>query len=457
MAVRRARRRWRSASCALRGRSASSVRSCARRGGAARRYLRGVSLLQQFLGVDPLYFWADQDPARRAECGGARGPGHGEKPASGIGAGSSTTRMCSRGGNRAPHHTGIALATLNKLFEALLRLKGNMIVPGTFISRMSRRSPPPARAASSSHSTTSKSWKPTHTANRRSAVFIHGPAGPDYFGLGQSRGGLSRRPGSHLDARLPGARPTFWRDDESAGESGGERAAVIQRAIEKQIEIVAAHRDHSYFLMNAWRRPCRSFARACSAASRHHAARPTMATAAFRTASPSPKETASTPRRDVQFPCEPAHRNGRSTASEGLGRAAKAGATECLLMNASDVRPVPMTTRAVMDWPGTPRARSSGGAMDYLRRWSAEEFGPRAADTMDPFFQAYFQAPGRYGQGRRRPLATTLLQLRPGFPVAGIDRRSLELCSWMERLTKGAREAGPRGSARESWPKRPRR
>jgi hypothetical protein len=82
-----------------------------------------------------------------------------------------------------------------------------------------------------------------------------------------------------------------------------------------------------------------------------------------------------------------------------LGRAAKAGATRWLLVNTANVRPVTMTTRAVMELAWNPQpwtAPNSDESAKYLQRWSREEFGDRAAPAIAEYYKAYFAAPARY-------------------------------------------------------------
>src|SRR5579875_2594848 len=89
---------------------------------------------QEFLGVDPLYWWTDHAPAHRNSVTVADDFHESAGP-----------RIHYRGwfvndedlltgwtpGIR--DGTGISLATWDRVFEALLRLKGNMVVPGTWI------------------------------------------------------------------------------------------------------------------------------------------------------------------------------------------------------------------------------------------------------------------------------------------------------------------------------------
>jgi hypothetical protein len=81
-----------------------------------------------------------------------------------------------------------------------------------------------------------------------------------------------------------------------------------------------------------------------------------------------------------------------------LGRAVKAGATQFLLVNTSNLRPVVRTTRAVMELAWNPLPWNEVGASDaYLREWSEEEFGGAAANSLVAYYKEYLKAPARYG------------------------------------------------------------
>jgi hypothetical protein len=81
-----------------------------------------------------------------------------------------------------------------------------------------------------------------------------------------------------------------------------------------------------------------------------------------------------------------------------MGRYIKNGATEYFLVNTSDIRPVSMSTRAVMDvaWRGLPKG--SEPADEFYRQWSAEEFGDRAAPKLVELYKQYFKAPAHTGE-----------------------------------------------------------
>jgi hypothetical protein len=86
-----------------------------------------------------------------------------------------------------------------------------------------------------------------------------------------------------------------------------------------------------------------------------------------------------------------------------LGRYIAAGATHYVLVNTSDIRPVPMTIRALMEtaWKGRPSGED-GSARAFYRRWAADQFGPRAASRVADLYETYFKAPARLPGGVTR-------------------------------------------------------
>ena len=84
-----------------------------------------------------------------------------------------------------------------------------------------------------------------------------------------------------------------------------------------------------------------------------------------------------------------------------LGRYIKAGATNYYLVNTSDIRPVTMSIRAVMDtvWKGPPEGNAPSD--EFYRRWSAEESGEEAAPALAELYKEYFKAPAHFGDPAR--------------------------------------------------------
>jgi hypothetical protein len=80
-----------------------------------------------------------------------------------------------------------------------------------------------------------------------------------------------------------------------------------------------------------------------------------------------------------------------------IGRYIKAQASAYFLVNTSDIRPVSMSTEAVMEaaWKGLPAG--SDPAADFYRQWSTEEFGSQAAPKLVELYEEYFRAPAHFG------------------------------------------------------------
>jgi hypothetical protein len=94
-----------------------------------------------------------------------------------------------------------------------------------------------------------------------------------------------------------------------------------------------------------------------------------------------------------------------------IGRAVQAGATEYLLDNTSDIRPVVMTTRALMEmaWNAEPwLAAGRDESAAFIDRWSREEFGDKAAPAVAACYRAYFAAPARFGKNEDDVMADNL-------------------------------------------------
>ncbi|MGA8598912.1 MAG: glycosyl hydrolase 115 family protein, partial [Bryobacteraceae bacterium] len=359
---------------------------------------------QQFLGVDPLYWWTDHAPAHRSRV---------ELLNVNI---SSTPRFRYGGwfindedlftgwtpGIR--DGTGISLATWDRMFEALLRLKGNMIVPGTWIFPYE----PQIQAAVdrglviTQHHMNVLGLDTYRWPKDRPYSFT---AAPQLLEAGWKRA-MSEYP---KDAELitsVGYRGQndypFWLVDKNVGPTDEDRAKVIRAAIDKEMEIANEVKPNTPIVLNAWREAAKfiheGFLKVPDGVTLvwpdnghgliedegqigagqgvyYH-------TAMFDNFSNHFTE---------MLPVERIQRE--------LGRAAKSGATQFLLVNTSNLRPVVMTTRAVMELAWNPEPwRQSGAADAYLRKWSEDEFGNRAADPMVGYYKAYEEAPARYGE-----------------------------------------------------------
>jgi len=367
---------------------------------------------QKYLDVDPFYFWSDRQPPHRTSLSLPDDLAVQDGPPSFRYRGwfINDEDLLTSWKPGTADGTGIALEVWDKVFEAILRLKGNMIVPGTF----NFPDEPQVKAAGerglivSQHhievvGTNTYRWPdnvPYSFTSHPEPLIGAWTAAVKQYAPGQEVIWTLGYRGRH-------DRP-FWMDDASAGSTDAARAAAIQNAIAKQMEIVRRERQNPVFLMNAWME-----------------AVPFLQSGLLRI-----------PAGVVQVWPDNGHGvirdEGKIAKGEGvyyhtamynsmanqltemvpleriereLGRAAKAKATEYLLINTSDIRPVLMTTRAVMElaWNAQPWI-GEGAANRYLETWCSQ-FGTQAKPVLMDYYRAYFAAPGRYGSAETQTLA----------------------------------------------------
>jgi len=209
---------------------------------------------QQFLGVDPMYFWTDHAPPRRSSVEVPENTAIQSAPAFRYrGWFLNDEDLLTGWRPGTADGTGIALAVWDKVFESILRLKGNMVTPGTFLFP----DEPQVKAAGergliiTQHhievvGTNTYRWpddQPYSFATRPDLLISAWTKAVEGYAAGQEVIWTLGYRGRH-------DRP-FWSDDKSAGASDQERATLIARAIDRQMEIVRARRKQPYFLMNA--------------------------------------------------------------------------------------------------------------------------------------------------------------------------------------------------------------
>ncbi len=355
---------------------------------------------QQYLGVDPMYYWTDHAPARRSRI---------ELPANlkkifpppvfkyrGFFI-NDEDLLTGWAPARKGAKTGISLKVWNKIYETILRLKGNIVCPGTWIF------PDSAQIA---------------LAGKRGLIVTQHHAIPLGMNVARWPKGVPYSYTEHpeilerawTDAvnEYPPGVEVLWtvglrglsdasyaRFDPNVRGNNKKLGHVIGEAIADQMKIVRARHPHAQFITSLWQEGARLVKQG-----------------------------------DLKIPPEVglvwadsgygylldggevaegqgayyhvAMMNGRanqltemvpvSRIYSELGRYIKAGATNYLLLNTSDIRPVSMTAKAVMDlaWKGLPPGRN---AAEYYRDWAAEEFGKRAAPQIAAVYKAYFAAP----------------------------------------------------------------
>ena len=361
---------------------------------------------EQYLGIDPLYYWTDHLPARRAAI---------ELPASlsqkppgpvfkyrGFFINDEDLLTGWAPGEKKDH-TGISLEVWNKIYETILRLKGNIVAPGTWIFS----NDPQIRLAgergliitqhhaiplglnvarwpkdvpynfSTHREILERAWK--------NAVAAYSPGQDVLWTVGLR--GLS-------DVSYASMDPSVRGNNQALGR-------LISKAIADQMRIVRARHPDAQFITTLWQEGARleqqgdltippevspvwaddgyGYLQDKGAVTKGEGAYYHVAVMNFRANQLS-----------EMVPVE-------RIFSE-LGRYIQAGATNYLLVNTSDIRPVPLTIKAIMEaaWKGVPAGGADAGDQ-FIRRWAADEFGAKAASQVAEVYEDYFQAPARSG------------------------------------------------------------
>jgi hypothetical protein len=364
---------------------------------------------QQYLGVDPMYYWTDHEPVRRASIHLSDSLHQTYAPPVFRYRGffiNDEDLLTGWASGEAKDHTGISLAVWNKICETVLRLKGNMIVAGTWpfpgepqdnivAERGLLLNQHHAEPLGVNFSRWPKdvpynlTSDPQYIENAwKNAVASYKPDQQILWEIGLR--GLSDEPYSALDTSVRG-------NDHALGH-------IISKALADQVKLVRARYPDAVFITDLWMEGARLKRQGDLVI-------PPGVTTVW----------ADTGYGDMQD-------DGQVTAGQGayihvamynfvanqlseltpvdrifdsLGRFQKAGATAFLLVNTSDIRPVTMGASAVMDfgWTGS----SIGSSDDFYRKWSTEEFGPKAAPHIASVYKAYFAAPAVLNGAATRP------------------------------------------------------
>ncbi|MEJ2010077.1 MAG: glycosyl hydrolase 115 family protein [Acidobacteriota bacterium] len=361
---------------------------------------------QQLLGVDPLYWWTGLQPQRRSEIEVPDNLSETQGP-----------KFHYRGffindedlltGWVPGKKTGISLKVWNKIYETILRLKGNIVCPGTWIFP---DDPQIKLAGERGLIITQHHAIPLglNVARWPKDVPYNYTTHPEILERAWKDSVREYPPGVQVlwTVGLRGLSDTSYASmDPSVRGNNKALGQLISKAIANQIQIVRAVHPDAQFITSLWAEGARLMRQG-----------------------------------DLKIPSEVGkvwadrgygylQDGGEVTAGEGayyhvammngranqltemvpveridseLGRYIKAGATNYLLLNTSDIRPVLMTTKAVMDlaWSGLP-AGGANASEDYYKTWSSREFGAKAASQIAKVYEEYFNAPAHFGQPER--------------------------------------------------------
>jgi hypothetical protein len=362
---------------------------------------------QRILGVDPMYLWTDKQPARHTSIALPIDFARTYPSPVFKYRGFFTNDEDLLSGWIRPakgDQTGISLKAWDMVFETTLRLKGNMVVPGTWIF------PDDAQV----HAATERGLIVNqHHAIPLGVNVARWPADvpynysthPEILERAWTNAVNLYKPDEEIlwSVGLRGLSDSSYASlDESVRNNDPLLGQRISDAIADQMKIVRAKYPNAQFVTDLWQEGAR------------------LTQEGYLKVPPEVMLVwADTGYGDMQD-------GGKVTGGQGMyfhvammngqanqlsemvsvkiiqseiGRYINAGATSYFLVNTSDVRPYGMTTRAVMEmaWGGIPATTggdTKGDAEDaYYSRWITEEFGPRAVPVLTKMYKEYFVAP----------------------------------------------------------------
>lgn len=357
---------------------------------------------QTVLGIDPMYLWTDSTPKKRPTI---------KLPADFTHVYPSPV-FHYRGlfindedllSGWIPAHpgqkTGISLKVWDNIFETTLRLKGNMIVPGTWIF------PDDAQVEAASRRGLIINQ---HHAIPLGVNVARWPKGvpynfsthPEILERAWKNAVAAYKPGEEIlwSVGLRGLSDSSYASlDHSVVNNDPLLGKRVSDAISEQIKIVRARYPDAKFVTDLWQEGAR-----------------VMQEGYLKIPPEVSLVWADTGYGDMQDRGQVAAGQGAyfhvammngqanqltemvpvSVIQEELGRYIHAKATSYFLVNTSDIRPVAMTTRAVMEvaWGGVP-AESNDADGAFYRQWATQEFGAQSATALEKVYKEYFAAP----------------------------------------------------------------
>jgi hypothetical protein len=360
---------------------------------------------ERFLGTDPLYYWTDREPARRTSIGI---PARYEKafPAPvfkyrGFFINDEDLLTGWASGEKKDK-TGISLAVWDKIYETILRLKGNMVAPGTWIFP---DDPQVKLAASRGLIVTQHHAIPLglNVARWPKDVPYNYTTHPEILERAWKNAVNAYEPDQEVlwSVGLRGLSDvTYASMDPSVRDNNKALGQLISKAIADQMSIVRSVRPDAKFVTNLWQEGAKLVQQGDLKIPSE------VSTVWADDGYGYLQDNGDVAPRQGAYD-HVAMMNGRANqltemvpverSFAELGRYIKAGATNYFLVNTSDIRPVTMSVRAVMDaaWKGVPGGDEP--ANEFYKQWSSEEFGEKAAPKLAELYKEYFIAPAHFG------------------------------------------------------------
>ncbi|MGI4830600.1 MAG: glycosyl hydrolase 115 family protein [Janthinobacterium lividum] len=354
---------------------------------------------QEFLGVDPMYYWTDNEPKHRDLI---RIPGSlDEQVASPVFKHrgffiNDEDLLTGWAPGEKSDHTGISLEVWNKIFETVLRLKGDMVGAGTW---------PFSDDAQNKLLLERGLLLSQHHAEPLGANFSRWPQNVPYNytthpeiirnAWANSVAGYSRQQDILWSVGLRGLSDQPYADlDPAVKDDPAAQGRIISKAIADQMSLVRKTHPDAQFVTDLWMEGAKLMKSGDLTV-------PPEVTTVWADSGYGDMQDAGQVKAGQGAYIHTAMMNfAANQLSEmvpterlfsELGRYQAAGATSFLLVNTSDIRPVTMNARATMDfgWSGT----KLGSASDFQNGWGKLEFGPAVAPEIASLYKEYFAAP----------------------------------------------------------------
>jgi hypothetical protein len=361
---------------------------------------------EEFLGIDPLYYWTDHQPAHRAriELPGSLKETFPSPVFKHRGFFVNDEDLLTGWAPGDKDGTGISLKVWNKIFETILRLKGNMVAPGTWIFP---DEPQVKLAGKRGLIVTQHHAIPLglNVARWPKDVPYNFTTHPEILERAWKNAVAAYSPGQEVlwTVGLRGLSDiTYASMDPSVQGSDKALGHLISKAIADQIQIVRSAHPDAEFITSLWMEGARLVQQGDLIIP------PEVSTVWTDDGYGYLQDRGQVTKGQGAY-YHVAMMNGRANQLtemvpverifRELGRYISAGATDYLLVNTSDIRPVPLAIKAVMEtaWKGVPRGGAEAGDQ-FIRRWASEEFGSRAAPKVAGVYQEYAKAPAHFGQ-----------------------------------------------------------
>jgi hypothetical protein len=370
---------------------------------------------QRVLGVDPMYLWTDKLPARHTSITLPSDFARTYPSPVFKYRGFFTNDEDLLSGWIPPakgDQTGISLTAWDMVFETTLRLKGNMVVPGTWIF------PDDAQV----HAATERGLIVNqHHAIPLGVNVARWPADvpynysthPEILERAWTNTVNAYKPDEEIlwSVGLRGLSDSSYASlDESVRNNDPLLGQRISDAIADQMKIVRAKYPNAQFVTDLWQEGARLM-------SEGYLKIPPEVSLVWADTGYGDMQDGGKVAAGHGMYFHVAMMNGQANQlsemvsvkiiQSEIGRYIKAGATSYFLVNTSDIRPYVMTTRAVMNMayagnltgnltgvPTTTAAADNGDDEDaYYRQWITEEFGPRSVAALTKTYKDYFAAP----------------------------------------------------------------